>query len=163
MNFLVKIIITLFVFSSQLTLAQSPGGVSAGRSLWYRADVGTSCNTDNCLIDSWGESFASGNNASQPTPAERPRFYAATPELNFNPAIEFSGSQELAIENLNYTDQNLSHVYVWVVFKTDFNTGTLASNWAFIDFDRSEFFNFYAEPDTGTIGWSFTNLSLIHI
>ena len=150
MNFLFKIIFILLVFTSQIVFAQSPGGVSAGGSLWFRADIGTSCNTDNCLISDWQEQFGTGANASQPTTTLRPIFFSATPELNFNSAIEFSGAQRLAIENLSYTNQNLSHVYVWVVFKTTFDQGTSFNNWAFLDFDRSEFFNIFSYLSTFT-------------
>ena len=94
-------------------LAQSPGGVSAGAELWFRADVGTNCNTNTCVINDWAEQFATGNDASQPTAALRPEFFSSTPELNFNPAIRYSGSQRLAIENLNYTNQDrLSLIHI---------------------------------------------------
>ena len=152
-NYLV--ILLLIILSAAPTLAQSPGGVSTGATLWYRADKGTNCDTNGCTINDWEEQLPTNADASQPTAALQPKFFAPTPELNFNPAIEYSGSQRLAIENLNYTNQNLTHVYVWAVFRTTINTGSFTANWSFLDFDRSEFFNLYAAPDNGAIGWSF--------
>ncbi len=155
MKYIVKIILTLFVFSSQITFAQSPGGVSAGAELWYRADVGTNCNTNTCIVDDWEDQFGNTYDASQPSATLRPEFFSAMPEFNFNPAIKFSTGKRLAIESLNYIAQDRTHVYTWAVFKTTFNTGNSNANWALIDFDRSEFFNFYSQPDSGTMGWSF--------
>ena len=152
-----KIIYTaiFLLLNSSYALSQSPGGVSTGVSLWFRADSGTNCNSNTCIIDGWRNHLGAGNDASQPNAIFQPEFFSSTPELNFNPAIHYSGSQRLAIEDLNYTAQNLTQVYTWIVFKTTFNTGSSSSNWAFLDFDRSEFFNIYAQPDNGTIGWSF--------
>jgi len=151
----VKLLLLFLLSFVSTSSAQSPGGVSAGATLWYRADSGTNCDSNTCAIDDWREHLGTGRNASQPITTVQPEFFSATPELNFNPAIKYSGSQRLAIEDLSFTDQNLTHVYTWIVFKTDDKTGNANSSWAFIDFDRSEFFNMYAQPNSGTIGWSY--------
>ncbi len=150
-----KFLIFFLIIFANYSFAQSPGGVSSGAQLWLRADSGTNCATNTCTITSWGGNLSLGNNASQPNVAEQPEFFAATPELNFNPSIKYSGDQILAIENLNYTSADRTQLYTWIVFRTADNDGTSFNNWAFLDFDRSEFFNIYSQPDSGTLGWSY--------
>lgn len=60
-------------------------------------------------------------------------------------AIDFDGNDDyFAIENKSYTNPgevNTLTVSAWV--KTDFNNNSWTSNWSLIDFDRSEYFNFF--------------------
>jgi len=57
-------------------------------------------------------------------------------------------------DELHFTEPNeISTVTVSCWFKTDFSsTGDYTQNWAFFDFDRSEFFNFYIDCDSDANG-----------
>ncbi|MHA1242461.1 MAG: LamG-like jellyroll fold domain-containing protein, partial [Promethearchaeota archaeon] len=73
-------------------------------------------------------------------------------------SLDFDGSSDyISINTKNFTGSNIiDEVTVSVWFKTDYDTGSgLTSNWAFFDYDRSEYFNFYIEGDSnGRIGFS---------
>ena len=61
----------------------------------------------------------------------------------------------LAIENKYYQGHNqISELTVCVWYRTSETTGGWTDNWAFFDFDRSEYFNFFIRPDNGRIGFS---------
>ncbi|MGF6849824.1 hypothetical protein QFZ51_005059 [Chitinophaga sp. W3I9] len=69
-----------------------PGGVSSGKLVWLRADLGTSANADNTPIGSWNDYSSNGNNMSQNTPASQPVYFNnATNNMNFNPVVKFNG------------------------------------------------------------------------
>ena len=55
---------------------------------------------------------------------------------------------------MHFTEPNeISAVTVSLWFKTSANIGDWTQNWAFFDFDRSEYFNFFIRPDDGTLGF----------
>ncbi|MEE9377369.1 MAG: LamG-like jellyroll fold domain-containing protein [Candidatus Lokiarchaeia archaeon] len=61
----------------------------------------------------------------------------------------------LAIENKYYQGHNqIPELTICVWYKTSETTGTWTNNWAFFDFDRSEYFNFFIRPDNGRLGFS---------
>jgi hypothetical protein len=71
--------------------------------------------------------------------------------LNFNGANDFI----FINDELHFTNPNeIPAVTVSVWFKTFYSGGSYSSNWAFFDFDRSEYFNFYIDPRDGKIGFS---------
>ena len=70
-------------------------------------------------------------------------------------ADSFDGINDYtAIRNLFYNSQNIDEISVCVWFKTGFVGSSYNDNWAFLDFDRSEFFNFYLRGDSGALGFS---------
>ena len=71
-------------------------------------------------------------------------------------ALQFNGVNDYAaIQKLNFTERNeIKQLTVSAWFKTSYTGGSYSSNWAFFDFDRSEYFNFYIRPDDGQIGFS---------
>lgn len=71
-------------------------------------------------------------------------------------SLSFDGSHDFVYieDSLHYTEPNeISAVTVSCWFKTSFSTGGNWDNWAFFDFDRSEFFNFFITP-SGNIGFA---------
>jgi len=72
-------------------------------------------------------------------------------------SLNFDGSNDFVYINdeMYYQGSNIiSTVTVSCWFKTSFSGGDYTTNWAFFDFDRSEYFNFYIRGDTGGIGFS---------
>ncbi len=71
-------------------------------------------------------------------------------------SLEFVGNNDFVYINdsLHFTEPNeISAVTVSLWFKTSANIGDWTQNWAFFDFDRSEYFNFFIRPDDGTLGF----------
>ncbi|MHA1932479.1 MAG: LamG-like jellyroll fold domain-containing protein, partial [Promethearchaeota archaeon] len=72
-------------------------------------------------------------------------------------SLNFDGSHDFMYINdeMHFTLPNeISTVTVSCWFKTLYTGGSYSSNWAFFDFDRSEYFNFYIDPRDGKIGFS---------
>ena len=71
-------------------------------------------------------------------------------------ALSFDGSNDYgAIQNLYYdTAGQISEITTCAWFKTTFSGSSYSSNWAFIDFDRSEYFNFYIRGNNGKLEFS---------
>lgn len=114
---------------------------SAYEGVWHFSDYGSTTDRN----DSTG-----ANNAA-------PRNYDTDEEVPglIGRADEFDGSNDyLAIRNKNYTSQNLNEVSACVWFRTNFSGGSYNTNWAFLDFDRSEFFDFYIRSDDGRLAFS---------
>ncbi|HWV68799.1 hypothetical protein, partial [Chitinophaga sp.] len=72
--------------------AKYPGGVSSGKLVWLRADLGTSANADGTGISTWNDYSPNGNNMTQVTAANQPMYLNnATGNLNFNPVVKING------------------------------------------------------------------------
>lgn len=69
----------------------SPGGVESNLALWLKADAGTNTTTEGGLVTSWEDQSENGNDA---TGAGTSPNYTAN-NINFNPAIEFDGIDEV--------------------------------------------------------------------
>jgi len=71
-------------------------------------------------------------------------------------SLYFDGTNDyLAIQDKNYASANiLSELTVLTWFRTSQSGGSNFDNWAFFDFDRSEYFNFYIRPNGGSLGFS---------
>lgn len=130
----------------------SPGG-AGGIELWYKANEQglIDGNAVNNLDDaSPGDNDALAGNA----PVFRDN---ATDNINFNPIVEYNGTNDyLAIENISYTGTSaISNLFSCTVFRTSFSGSTYNDNWAFLDYDRSEYFNYYIRGDNGGIDFSY--------
>lgn len=70
-------------------------------------------------------------------------------------ALQFDGTDDyVAIQDLHYdTAESIDAITVCCWFKTSDSSGKF-NNWAFVDFDRSEYFNFYIRGDNGKLGFS---------
>lgn len=134
--------------------SQSPGGAS-NTTIWYKADSGVT--QAGASVETVIDQSGSGSNLSQSNTTRRP---INSNLMNFNPTFTFDGtSDRLPIQNKNYTSSdNLNQVYVWTVYATSFSDLSQSSNsydsrnWAFLDFDRSEWFNTSVGGD-GTLGF----------
>jgi len=72
-------------------------------------------------------------------------------------SLNFDSSHDFVYINdeMHFTNPNeIPAVTVSCWFKTFYSGGSYSSNWAFFDFDRSEYFNFYLDPTDGKIGFS---------
>ena len=82
-----------------------PGGITSigGLSLWLKADLGPSGNTDNTKISSWVNLAGTGNDASQSNSTFQPKFRSNY--INFNPTIEFDEGNKTMIGNSGFFTQ----------------------------------------------------------
>lgn len=73
-------------------------------------------------------------------------------------ADRFDGSNDyLALRTINFNSSNqIPEMTTCVWFRTSFVGTAYNDNWAFIDFDRSEYFDFYIRGDNGGLGYSTT-------
>lgn len=126
--------LTIFLFFSVML---SP--VSAQR-LWLRADAGiTTSNTGG--VSNWQSQTSNGFEGTQSNTSAQPLLI--DDGLNFNPTVVFDGSDDYLPLTINETAREIDHLYVAAVIKTDFTDITDdQSNWAILDFDRSDFFSF---------------------
>jgi hypothetical protein len=72
-------------------------------------------------------------------------------------SLSFDGTHDFVYINdeMHFTLPNeIPAVTVSCWFKTSQTGGSYSTNWAFFDFDRSEYFNFYIRSDDGRIGFS---------
>ncbi|MFN4364645.1 beta strand repeat-containing protein, partial [Chryseobacterium hispalense] len=110
-------------FFSFAAVVAAPGGVSNGLKLWVKADSGITLNGS--TVSSWDNLVVPGTPIAQPTAARQPS-YGNSIANNFNPYVEFLGSQSLYNGFLNpnvipsQTDP-LSAIYV---YSPNNNSGT---------------------------------------
>lgn len=71
-------------------------------------------------------------------------------------ALQFDDADDyIAIQDLHYdTAASIDAITVCAWFKTSYGGGSWTSNWAFVDFDRSDYFDFYIRGDDGKLGFS---------
>lgn len=71
------------------------------------------------------------------------------------PAIEFDGSNDyFALATKSFTNSGeISEVSVSAWINTTFSSNAMSSNWAIVDFDRSEYFNIFVHGN-GRLGFS---------
>lgn len=143
---------------STFVIAQSsPGGVSSGLELWFKADEeafntnGGPLANNGQTVQRWNDQSGNDFDALQNNSGRRPVFTTTTGTTNnFNPTLFFDGENpnEANRDRLpilgKFYDQfsSLDQVYIYVAYR---NTNQDA-NWAFLDFDRSEWYN--ASVDT---------------
>ena len=144
----------LCFFWAGSSIAQTPGGVSTNPRIWLKANSGT---TPGTKLSTWENQSNDSIHTVQPVLESQPSILNNT--INYNSSISFDGNNDyLAIENLHYNNTNqIQNLVVFTVFKTDYNQGGTHENWSFLDFDRSEYFNFFVRPDNGRMGFAWTN------
>jgi hypothetical protein len=93
---------------------------------------------------------SSGNNRfGQPS--------GTTPGVNgkIGRAVQFNGSSDYVAMNMSYSGQwTVPEVTVSSWFRTSFTGAAYNDNWAFVDFDRSDFYDFYLAGDNGALEFS---------
>ncbi|USN52790.1 MAG: hypothetical protein H6759_01835 [Candidatus Nomurabacteria bacterium] len=153
---LVALALQQFIFSAPVVKAAplyTPGGVSDGLQLWFKANEGVTGTTN---VSNWADFSDNNYDCTRSSPGSNgPELMID--EINFNPALTFNGSNEYcAIKDLNYQGINaIDNLAAYVVFKTDFSGNSYNRNWAFLDFDRSDYFDFYLRGDNGRLGASY--------
>lgn len=143
MNLKPLIFCALFLGFNLTAFSQSPGGVGkTDMSMWVRGDFGVS---DTGTLN-WSDDSGLSNTLYQPTANSKP---VQNSSINFNSTFTFDGADDaFAISNLNYTSNtSINQLYGFVIYKTDYNSSVYTDNWSFLDFDRSEAFNFYVHGD----------------
>ena len=103
MKILKPIFFVLMLSYAQLILAQSPGGVSTGNVGWFKADLGTTGNTNAAFVSTWADQAGTAQNFTA-SGGDRPRFYNTTTPVNLNPYVRFAGNDVMA--QANSTDIN---------------------------------------------------------
>jgi hypothetical protein len=106
-------------------------------TLWLDANDSASIWETSGEISQWNDKSWNNYHAIQDTSSEQPNLL--TNEIDFNGSSEY-----FYLENLNYTNLNpLDWLLVCWVFKTNHVSSSYNDNWAILDFDRSEWFDFY--------------------
>lgn len=79
-------------------------------------------------------------------------------------AVEFDGVDDyIALPMYYNTVGAIPQLTVTCWFRTDVTSAIWNDQWSFLDFDRSDYFNFYLRADTGVMGFSTTDsLNRIH-
>ena len=128
-------------FGSMLQ-SENPAGV-----LWYDFEEGTGFKA----LDSLGNYNASFGVTPTYSPGQVGSY-----------SLQFDGTTDyLYIEDLFYDEPDqLYQLTATCWFKTSFSgSANYYDNWAFLDFDRSEYFNFYIRGDSGLVSFSTTPTS----
>jgi hypothetical protein len=142
-------------FTLAVPAAPGPGGVFQNLVMWLRGDVGVGGGS---AVGTWEDQSPFEYDLAQNTASARPDGGSNT--VNFNEVLTFDGTDDYfpVHSNLYYdASSSLNDLAVFSVFLTNY-TGGGNDNWAFLDFDRSEFFNFYVRG-SGELGLSYTGAS----
>ncbi len=120
---------------------------------WYQFEEGTGNTASNELgrydgtLVNMEESDWKATTGSDPN--ELGNYY-----LNFDGGGGGSYNEYIYIQDQYFTGaESIPYLTVSCWFKTSYSGGQW-NNWAFFDFDRSEFFNFFISGDDGTIGFA---------
>ena len=74
---------------------------------------------------------------------------------NENQAYQFDGTNDYIALDMHYESGNSIEKCTFVGwYKTSFSGSDYMSNWSFLDFDRSEWLNFYIRADNGKLAFS---------
>ncbi len=104
----------------------APGNVTAGLSMWLRADNGPNASTDGVDVSLWSD-FAGSNNATGVS--NLPNYQATA--VNFNPALNFD---ETNTETLSGTAGFYTHAY-YIVARPQNNINTASAPDVILGFD----------------------------
>lgn len=106
---------TLIVY---VNLQHGPGGVIDGLSTWFKADYGTTLST--FRVDEW-QNRANGNLLPVVRQGTEPQL--VNNGMNFNPYIEFDGTDNLSVDYLGVNFLNTSNNSSFIV--TDYQSGNV--------------------------------------
>ncbi|MEO0404034.1 MAG: hypothetical protein AAF193_04115, partial [Bacteroidota bacterium] len=92
MKSLYAILLSIFLCSTTIVQAQSPGDVgTTDLTLWLRADRGITASSNGDLISLWEDQSPQGNHAVQTDPVAQPIYRVK--RMNQSPALRFNQSQ----------------------------------------------------------------------
>ncbi|NQX96625.1 MAG: PKD domain-containing protein [Flavobacteriales bacterium] len=70
-------------------------------------------------------------------------------------SLQFDGTNDYVALNMSYTNPGeIDELTVEAWINTSFSGSSYSDNWAIVDFDRSEYYNFYIRGDNGQVGFS---------
>eukprot|EP01060_Flectonema_neradi_P024390 TRINITY_DN3319_c0_g1_i6.p1 TRINITY_DN3319_c0_g1~~TRINITY_DN3319_c0_g1_i6.p1 ORF type:complete len:1138 (+),score=195.87 TRINITY_DN3319_c0_g1_i6:41-3454(+) len=109
--------------------------------------------------DIWEDQSSNGHHAYLSHAPEKLDSSAPTyvPASSESPAhFSFDGTKDwLAVKDLRFLeDQRVQELTAIITFKTNYGGKAASSNYALIDFDRTQFFNIYVRGDNGKLGFS---------
>ncbi len=120
------------IISDDITLPYT-----SGLTLWLDAADSSTITQSAGNISQWSDKSGNNYHTKQTAGASQPK--TLTNEIDFDGTNDY-----LYIENLHYVNTNpLDGFLVCTVFRTPNTKTGLSDNWAFLDFDRSEWFDFY--------------------
>jgi len=97
--------------------ASAPANVSNGLALWLRGDDGVVADSVSGKVSEWDDQGPQGNFVTQPTAANQPAYNTTSSLINFNPVVQFDGSNDqllnangLISSGINYTGATLFSV-----------------------------------------------------
>lgn len=106
-------------------------------TLWFDSKDVSSISEVSWEISQWNDKSWNNYHAIQDTALEKPNLL--TDEIDFNWTSEY-----FYLKDLNYSNISpLDWLLVCWVFKTNHVSSSYNDNWALLDFDRSEWFDFY--------------------
>jgi len=73
--------------------------------------------------------------------------------INLTGSASFNKSNYIALNQFFQGDDSIAEMSASAWFQTSYSSGNWTSNWALLDFDRSEFFNLFI-TNTGQVGFS---------
>ncbi len=132
-----------------------PAGTSCGLEHWFKPDAGVTVVSGN--VDQWLDQ-ENAIPADAAASSNRPKYRSSSTDNTFNyqPYLEFDGNNDALGLNNSLSTNSINAVYGFVVFRTAYSGSSNSfSNWSFLDYDRSEYFNYYLRGDNGRLGWSF--------
>eukprot|EP01064_Diplonema_japonicum_P033174 TRINITY_DN647_c0_g1_i13.p1 TRINITY_DN647_c0_g1~~TRINITY_DN647_c0_g1_i13.p1 ORF type:complete len:2257 (+),score=636.78 TRINITY_DN647_c0_g1_i13:134-6772(+) len=108
--------------------------------------------------DEWLDESGNGHNAYLAFPYEKDQDTAPefVPGFRAPAHFTFDGKNDyIALKDMHFsTEKHLSAFSISILFRTTWTHSSVNSNWALIDFDRSEFFNVFVRATDGFIGFS---------
>ena len=138
-------------------------------TLWFDANDTATITETGWAITQWADKSGNNYNALQDTVTEQPDIDSW--EISFNWTSDY-----FYLEDINYVNTNpLDWILICSVFRTPSTSTSISWNWSFLDFDRSEWFNFYHRWDGvwfsfnagGTqdinVTWANTNDNNLHV
>jgi Concanavalin A-like lectin/glucanases superfamily/Ig-like domain CHU_C associated len=126
--------------SSNLSLSASG---SSGFYNWYNFPTG-------------GTAIGTGTSFQTPILSSTSTYYVSATDTNTG--LLFDGTNDYVALNMSYNTVgqiNQLTLEAWIN-TTESDTGTF-DNWSIIDFDRSEYYNFFVRGDNGQVGFSTTD------
>lgn len=109
--------------AASIGVAQSPGGVSSGLTVWLKPDAaGMTPAADGSAVETWNDASGLANHATQATLANRPQYYSNV--FNGNPALGLTANRFL---NIDFSEISNTNYTIITVSKRNQATGSLLS------------------------------------
>lgn len=120
-------------FSNSLALdPQGPGCVSSGIAMWVRADKITGV-AEGGNVSQWIDFSGNGRKAKQFTVAAQPKYRSTTLLMNFNPVVQFDGSDDRLDfpDRVGITDTKVFTIASAIRANSFASYGSILGGWAY--------------------------------